>query len=61
MKNFILKFITWVAGILFILSAGSLDSGNWIPTITLIISGIWLALFGLANGWFELENERWVS
>ena len=58
-KNFILKTVTWFMGTVWILSALSIDSPTWTPTITLIISGAWLALFGLANGWFEIIKERW--
>ncbi len=57
MKNFILKIIKWIALIIFSLSAFSLDSGSLVPTITLAISGIYLIIFGLANGWFEIGYE----
>ena len=48
----ILKAITWIAGILFIIGIGacSLDSADiTIPVILTVASGSWLALIGLAN------------
>ena len=46
----ILKAITWIAGILFIIGACSLDSTDiTIPVILTVASGSWLALIGLAN------------
>jgi hypothetical protein len=46
----ILKAITWIAGILFIIGACSLDSADiTIPVILTVASGSWLALIGLAN------------
>ena len=62
-KNMVLKTITWIMGIIFVLSMLSLDtpfSPSWVPTITMVASMAWLALFGLANGWFEVDKpERW--
>lgn len=52
-KNFILKTITWIMGIICILSVCSIDSPTWIPTIALVVSMAWLIPFGFANGWFE--------
>ena len=46
----ILKAITWIAGILFIIGACSLDSADiTIPVILTVCGGSWLALIGLAN------------
>lgn len=59
-KNFILKTVTGIALLIFFISAAALDNGSWIPTIMLVISGAWLTVFGLANGWFEVDKpERW--
>ena len=52
-RRLVLISITWIMGILCLLSALSLDSNSWIPTITLVISLVWLFPFGCANGWFE--------
>ena len=48
-KNFILKSITYVAAILFTVSACALDSATWIPAIVCLICAIWLMLFAYAN------------
>ena len=57
-KNFILKSITWVASILFLLSACALDSESMIPSIVLLVSMGWLALFIYANSeWIEGAEE----
>ncbi len=53
-KNFVLKAITYFAGAVCLLSALSLDSPTWVPTITMCISGAWLVLYGIANNWFEV-------
>ena len=46
----ILKAITWIAGILFIISVCALDSEDiTIPVMVMLASGLWLALIGLAN------------
>ena len=46
----ILKAITWIAGILFIISVCALDSADiTIPVILTVGGGSWLALIGLAN------------
>lgn len=45
-----LKAITWIAGILFIIGACSLDSADiTIPVILTVASGSWLALMAFAN------------
>ena len=53
MKKIISKAITLIMGILFFLSAFSLDVPSWIPTIALAVSMVWLITFGIVNGWFE--------
>lgn len=55
-KNAILKTITAIAGLVFILSACALDSDSWLPFIALCISALWLSVFAYANGWLE---GRW--
>lgn len=54
-KNKVLKAITALAGVIFTLSVLSLDTPSWTPTIATVISGAWLVLFGLANGWLEVS------
>ena len=51
-KRFVLKSITYLMGIIFILSILALDSEKfYIPLITLVISGAWLYSMAWANGW----------
>lgn len=51
-KRIILKSITWIMGLIFILSICALDSeAFYIPLITMGISGAWLYLMAWANGW----------
>lgn len=46
----ILNAITWIAGILFIIGACSLDSADiTIPVILTVASGLWLTLIMFAN------------
>lgn len=52
-KNIILKIITYIMTVLFILSLIALDSESIIPFITLVLSGGWLALVGYANGYID--------
>ena len=49
MKNKILKTITGIMAVLFILAASSLDSNTYIPHIICAVSEVWLILFLLAN------------
>ena len=51
--RFVLETITWIMGIICLLSALSLNSPTWTPTIALVVSMAWLIPFGLLNGWFE--------
>ncbi len=49
-KNTIIKTVTAIMAILFILSAGCLDTPNTnVPIIVCFISEAWLLLFVLAN------------
>lgn len=46
----ILKAITWIAGILFIIGACALDSEDiTIPVMVMLASGLWLTLIIFAN------------
>ena len=58
-KNFVLKTITVLAYMQFVFSALMIDTGEIKYKALLIISIIWFALFGLANGWFKIASERW--
>ena len=59
-KNIILKTITTLAYIQFVFSALMIAVGENEYKILLIISMVWFVLFGLANGWFEVDKpERW--
>ena len=49
MKNRILKSITGIMAVLFILAASSLDSDTYIPYIICAVSEVWFILFLLAN------------
>ena len=49
MKNKILKTITGIMAVLFILAASSLDSNTYIPHIICAVSEVWFILFLLAN------------
>lgn len=60
MKNKILKFITWVNGISFILGACAIDSeGTNVPYWMCVIPLIWFLLFLSANNWFQEEGEEY--
>lgn len=49
MKGIILKAVTTIMLLIAIVSTCALDSESIIPSITLIVSMIWLFLFVLAN------------
>lgn len=49
MKNKILKTINTVAGILFLVSASSLDSESYIPHVVCGVCLVWFSLFVYAN------------
>ena len=53
MKARILKVITVVVLIIFMISLSAIDSDSWIPLISFCISLIWLIIIGFANGGFE--------
>ena len=54
--NFILKTISWIAGILALISACAVDSPSWIPTIVFLVCMAWLFLFAYANRDMEFEE-----
>ena len=49
MKNKILKTITVIMVVLFLLSASALDGDTYIPHIVCAISEAWIVLFLIAN------------
>ena len=49
MKNKILKSITGIMAVLFILAASALDSNTYIPHIVCVVSEVWIVLFLIAN------------
>ena len=49
MKNKILKTITGIVVVMFILAASALDSNSYIPHIICAVSEAWFILFLLAN------------
>ena len=49
MKNKILKTITGIMAVLFLLSASALDGNTYIPHIICAVSEVWVVLFLLAN------------
>lgn len=56
-KNFVLKTVTSIAGIIFVLSICALDSPNFVlPVVCLLVSGLWLAVFSWANGYLDSDN-----
>ena len=49
MKNKILKTITGIMGVLFLLSASGLDANTYINQIICVIAEVWIVLFLFAN------------
>ena len=49
MKNKILKTITGIMAVLFVLAASALDSNTYIPHIICAVSEVWIVLFLIAN------------
>ena len=49
MKNKILKTITGIMAVLFILAASALDSNTYIPHFICAVSEVWIVLFMIAN------------
>ena len=49
MKNFILKLITAVAWMAFLLGGCSLESNSIVPVIAVLLGIAWIALFYMAN------------
>lgn len=60
-KNIILYAITAAMALLFCWGISCLDSDNsvlHIPILAMAISGAWLVVFGIANGWFLKVGGR---
>ena len=53
MKNKILKALAYMNFIAWCIAACAIDSDSWIPFIVVVITSLWLGLFGYANDWFE--------
>lgn len=49
MKNKILKTITGIMAMLFLLAASAVDSDSYIPYIICAVSEVWIGLFLVAN------------
>lgn len=49
MRTKILKVLTYIAGILYVLFATAVDSGSIIPIIVCLICGTWMVLICIAN------------
>ena len=59
MKNFVLKTITVVMVIIFIVAGSSIDALSWQPTIWCAISLAWIVVFCIANNFFrDYRGER---
>lgn len=57
-KDIAIKAITYISGIVFMISICSVDSDSWIPIIALILSGMWLTYYAWACGYFCVTNHR---
>ena len=55
MKNKILKTVTTIAGITFMVAGSCLDSYSYIPHVICLVSLAWLSLMAIANR--EALNE----
>ena len=53
MKNEILKAVTIVAAIVWLVSLTMLDAPSLKPFAIFMTATAWLAYFGWCNGWFE--------
>ena len=49
-RTSVIKGITFIAVVAFILFATALDSGGWIPIVVCAICAVWLLLVAIANG-----------
>lgn len=53
-SKMIVKAITVIMAVMFVLAACAADSEAWLPVfVVLLISGSWLAVVAWANGCFE--------
>lgn len=55
--NFILKAITTIAAVAFLLGACALDSDSKLPAIVCLISLMWIFVFCLANGYISFYER----
>ncbi len=57
-KNFILKAISYIMGLVFMIGASALDSeGTNIPFLMVVVSMAWLTLFAIPNGYFGMDGD----
>lgn len=57
MKNKVIKTITAVMAVVWLVSVSMADSASYKPMITLAISTAWLVYFFWCNGWFVGVND----
>lgn len=55
MKNRILKAITVVNVLIFVVSASAIDSPSYVPYAGLLLSMLWLIPFAIANNAFPTD------
>lgn len=56
-KNIVIKTITYISGIVFMISVCSVDSESWIPIAPMIVSGLWLTVYAYCNGYFCVTEK----
>lgn len=52
------RIVQTVAMAVFFLSIMAADSDSWIPLLTLLASGAWLAFTAWLTGWFHEPEEE---
>lgn len=57
-RQAVLRFLAYINGTLFVISACAIDSESLVPFITCCITMAFLFLYGFANGWFEEVDEN---
>ncbi len=57
MKNIVLKTITKIDALIWVVSACLVDSRSWIPVIMLFLTTFWMILFSYANFWSPKNTE----
>lgn len=50
------KVLTAIVGIIFIVAISALDSETWVPTIALIITGIWLTVYVALDNAYDIGD-----